>query len=77
MPIYEYRCDTCGERFEKLIRSYQADAPACPSCGAARVTMQLSTFATHSSGSNPRAASEMPGGCPAGMCRTPEICGRN
>ena len=32
MPIYEYRCSTCGERVEVLVRS-AATAPACPRCG--------------------------------------------
>jgi putative FmdB family regulatory protein len=77
MPIYEYVCDRCGERFEKLVRSYDADAPACPSCAGLRVTMQFSTFAAHSRASKPGSGSDGPGGCPAGMCRTPEICGRN
>lgn len=77
MPIYEYVCDACGERFEKLIRSYQTEAPACPSCGGMRVTMQLSTFAAHSGSSKAASGAEGPGGCPPGMCRMPEICGRN
>ena len=33
MPIYEYRCRVCGERFEELT-SADAAAPACPRCGA-------------------------------------------
>jgi len=33
MPIYEYRCGTCGEVFE-VIRSITNEAPApCKSCG--------------------------------------------
>jgi putative FmdB family regulatory protein len=30
MPIYEYACNACGERFELLVRG--SVAPACPSC---------------------------------------------
>jgi putative FmdB family regulatory protein len=36
MPIYEYSCETCGNRFEKLMRRSDAEsaiAAACPSCG--------------------------------------------
>jgi len=33
VPMYEYRCGACGERFEEL-RSADAAAPACPRCGA-------------------------------------------
>ncbi len=32
MPIYEYICDDCGTKFEKLVRRNQ-DAIACPGCG--------------------------------------------
>jgi putative FmdB family regulatory protein len=33
MPIYEYRCGTCGGRVEVLVRS-SATAPLCPDCGS-------------------------------------------
>lgn len=33
MPIYEYRCSTCGERVEVLVRSHAA-TPSCPDCGS-------------------------------------------
>jgi len=44
MPIYEYRCTPCGERFEELVR---ASDPAvdCPGCGGEDVERVLSTFA--------------------------------
>lgn len=79
MPIYEYRCEDCGTRFEKLVRSSDTDGPLCPSCGTAHLEQELSTFATHASGAR-GAGAAMPmaggGGCPAGMCRTPGLCGR-
>ncbi len=47
MPIYEYRCQDCGEKFEKLIRS-DADQSelVCPSCGSKRTDKLLSIFGT-------------------------------
>ena len=33
MPIYEYRCSTCGGRVEVLVRS-SAATPSCPDCGS-------------------------------------------
>jgi putative FmdB family regulatory protein len=33
MPIYEYRCGTCGRRVEVLVRS-SATKPLCPNCGS-------------------------------------------
>lgn len=41
MPIYEYRCPSCGHKFEKLVRM-GAPAPACPECGDADVTKLIS-----------------------------------
>jgi putative FmdB family regulatory protein len=35
MPIYEFRCDACGERFERLVAADTA-AVECPRCGAER-----------------------------------------
>lgn len=76
MPIFEYRCSDCGTRFEKLVRSSDTDGPHCPSCGTAHLEQELSTFAAHSSGGGRSEAMPMGGGCPAGMCRTPGLCGR-
>jgi putative FmdB family regulatory protein len=43
MPIYEYRCTTCTEPFEELVRI--GDPVACPGCGSAEVERLLSSFA--------------------------------
>jgi putative FmdB family regulatory protein len=34
MPIYEFRCGTCGNQVEVLARSSSA-TPPCPQCGSA------------------------------------------
>lgn len=73
MPIFEYRCEECGSKFEKLVRG-QVTAVECPSCGQDKVKQELSTFAAHSGGAK---SQPMGGGCPSGMCRTPDLCGRN
>lgn len=33
MPIYEYRCDGCGQHVEILVRS-SGPTPTCPDCGS-------------------------------------------
>ena len=34
MPIYEYKCEDCGTKFEKLVRrSTEMAEVECPSCG--------------------------------------------
>ena len=74
MPIFEYTCEDCGTRFEKLVRN--GVEVECPSCGEAHLKQELSTFAAQA-GSARGESAPMGGGCPAGMCRTPGICGRN
>ena len=75
MPIFEYSCDACGTKFEKLVRrSADTGGLECPSCGEHHLTQELSTFAAHAAGPKQQPAA---GGCPAGMCRTPGMCGRN
>jgi putative FmdB family regulatory protein len=45
MPVYEYRCEACGEDFELFVRSpsRQTD-PVCPKCGSRRVKKAVSLF---------------------------------
>lgn len=32
MPLYEYQCDACGNRFEKIQKFSDPPLEACPSC---------------------------------------------
>lgn len=46
MPLYEYRCQACADRFEVLQRMGQDGAGVtCPTCGEGRVEREHSTFA--------------------------------
>lgn len=42
MPIYEYRCQSCGTVFENLQRLSDPDPEQCPSCGQNPITRMLS-----------------------------------
>jgi putative FmdB family regulatory protein len=45
MPVYEYRCEDCNERFELFVRSSsQKMNPSCPKCGSHRVRKAISLF---------------------------------
>lgn len=49
MPIYEYRCLECGEKFEKLLLSISSTPQVeCPRCGGRKVEKLLSLFGTKS-----------------------------
>ncbi|MGD1071664.1 MAG: zinc ribbon domain-containing protein [Bryobacteraceae bacterium] len=78
MPIYEYACESCGNKFEKLVRrSEDVLESGCPSCGQKHLKQEYSTFAARASAGNPAPSPAGMGGCPAGMCATPGLCGRN
>ena len=62
MPLYEYTCADCHERFEVLQRMGEgAEGLTCPNCRSPHVDRQLSTF----SGMTSSSASS------AGACATP------
>lgn len=65
MPIYEYRCQECGTKFEKLVRrASESPEAACPSCHGTRLTLELSVFSAHSGGSKSVSQPMCPSGGP-------------
>jgi len=50
MAIYEYRCESCGDKFE--VWTQFKEAAKCPSCGGADVgrLMSLSSFKLNGTG---------------------------
>jgi putative FmdB family regulatory protein len=42
MPIYEYKCSSCGKDFEKLV--FGSQEVKCPGCGSEEVEKKLSLF---------------------------------
>jgi putative FmdB family regulatory protein len=61
MPLYEYKCERCGARFEAIARIAEKDETACPECGAP-AERQLSSFAVGSAESSDAAKSCFKGG---------------
>ena len=52
MPIYEYQCLECGQKFERLVRFADSSPKVeCPKCGGRKVEKLLSAFGVQSSGS--------------------------
>ena len=41
MPIYEFECPSCGERFDRLQKLSDPDPDSCPNCGATGVRRRL------------------------------------
>jgi putative FmdB family regulatory protein len=66
MPIYEYCCQDCEQKFEKMRPMSQADAEApCPQCGSGHTRRGLSLFAAFSrgNGGSSQAVAGSGGGC--------------
>jgi putative FmdB family regulatory protein len=40
MPTYQYRCEKCGKKFERIetISEHEATKPKCPKCGSKKVS---------------------------------------
>jgi putative FmdB family regulatory protein len=45
MPLYEYVCKKCGEKFDQFVSFLDPEKTiVCPSCGAKEVEKQFSLF---------------------------------
>jgi len=51
MPLYEYQCDACGKRFEKIQKFSDAPIEVCVHCGTGPVHKLLSSPAIQFKGS--------------------------
>ncbi|MGH8125067.1 MAG: FmdB family zinc ribbon protein [Rhodanobacteraceae bacterium] len=51
MPIYVFRCDDCGEKFERLQKLSDPDPDTCPHCGRHVVRRQVTAPAFRLAGS--------------------------
>ncbi len=51
MPIYEYACDGCGHRFERLQSIRSEPVKVCPRCAAEQVRRLISASSFHFKGS--------------------------
>lgn len=70
MPIYEYICDDCQARYERLVLSSNHEAVTCPQCGSTQAIQQFSSFSSPKSNSSNGSVSSG-----AGCACTPRSCG--
>ncbi|HCC68440.1 MAG TPA: FmdB family transcriptional regulator [Nitrospiraceae bacterium] len=67
MPIFEYRCQDCGEDFEKLL---YRDCPVdCQKCGSKNVKKKFSVFGM-SGVEKPSSPSSTCSSCSSSSCST-------
>ena len=77
MPIYEYRCETCGEQVEVLVRS-ESTPLTCPNCGSSRLEKLLSVPYVMSGERRPAGLTccGRDERCEASPCSTDDACRR-
>ena len=51
MPLYEYQCDQCGHRFERIQKFSDPLVEVCPNCGKKKVHKLVSSPAIQFKGS--------------------------
>lgn len=62
MPIYEYKCQKCGHKFEELVLG--SEEIKCPRCGSKRLKKLLSSFSVYRN----TGSSNDSGSCSSGVC---------
>lgn len=67
MPIYEFICKPCDERFETLISISRIDEAKCPVCGSGELKRVMSMFSARTGGGDSSSHSNC-AGCAAGQC---------
>ncbi len=78
MPIFEYRCENCGSKYDVLHKSsVKQEEVTCPKCNSTKSKKLLSTFSasidsssSYSSNSCASGNCDVPstGGCASGLC---------
>ncbi|RJQ43214.1 MAG: zinc ribbon domain-containing protein [Gaiellales bacterium] len=69
MPIYEYCCRSCENRFEELVMSTAAENElTCPACGSGKLQRLFSGFACKPSEGSAGGAGRSCGPCSKSSC---------
>ncbi|MBP8645435.1 MAG: zinc ribbon domain-containing protein [Syntrophobacteraceae bacterium] len=74
MPIFEYECCDCREKFERLVFG-SGEAVICPKCNSSKVQRLMSMFGFKSGGDKGSASSRMGSssgcaGCTSSSCHS-------
>jgi len=56
MPVYEYVCNKCGEKFDRLVRASADQDAECPECHSRDVRKVFSVFGMANPGGQRSAA---------------------
>jgi putative FmdB family regulatory protein len=73
MPIYDFICQNCGEKFDLLTQhNWRAAGAACPTCGSADLEKEVSRVGAFASGGKIQMMDQghQCGSCHTGSCST-------
>ena len=72
MPIFDYKCEDCGSRYEVFHKIKEdSEIIVCPDCNSKSYKKLMSAASVGSSASSDLSSScsaYQSGGCPGGMC---------
>ena len=74
MPIYEYRCDSCGSQKEHLQKMSDPQLTTCPACGQESYSKMLSAAGFQLKGSGWYATDFKNGGKPSAKADSTPPC---
>lgn len=75
MPIFNFKCEKCGNLFETLLKN-RSEETECPQCGSKELTPAPNRISVGRSNSNSCPAQAMcPGAAAAGGCGCDGCCG--
>jgi putative FmdB family regulatory protein len=63
MPIYEYRCQSCGHVYEEFVRFGDDPELKCPECGGLEASKVVSLFGSAGSGATSGTSASAPAAC--------------
>jgi putative FmdB family regulatory protein len=63
MPIYEYRCETCGHLYEEFVRFGEDPDLKCPECGGLEASKVVSLFGSTGAGANASSSASAAAAC--------------
>lgn len=67
MPFYDFHCDACGNRFDKMLSIESRDnEQKCPQCGGAAARSAISTFSASPSNAGAACPEAVSGACAGG-----------
>jgi putative FmdB family regulatory protein len=69
MPIYEYRCEKCGDEFEELVMGSDPEV-RCPRCESDRVCRRMSAASFKTGSKFSSSAGGSCAGCSSTTCST-------